>query len=180
RTWTSRSASPISWSRSSGRWRVPPEAGSVRCAAPRRASRGQRRSAPRALRPPVSALPERRDRPGAPLRVRPSRQVGGVPAPAAAVVVAGAPDPMFVADRRGRVLLANKAAAALLGVAPGESLDPAGGRFVSADEGRQFIAGVRSVVELGTPYSASFHIRDASGEPVLTLLTAAALHAAPT
>jgi PAS domain S-box-containing protein len=99
----------------------------------------------------------------------------GLAVPAATLLIAGAPDPIFVTDPEGRVLLINQAASALLGVRPGEPLDPGGGRFVSADDGREFVAGVRSVLDQGAPYRARFHVCGASGEPVLTMVTAAPL-----
>ncbi len=103
---------------------------------------------------------------------------GGAPGPrvpAATLLIAGAPDPIFVTDAEGRILLINPTATALLGIRAGERLDPVGERFVSADDGREFVAGVRSVLERGAPYRASFRVRGASGEPVLTMVSAAPL-----
>jgi len=103
---------------------------------------------------------------------------GGAPGPrvpAATLLIAGAPDPIFVTDPEGRILLINPTAAALLGIRAGELLGAVAERFVSADEGREFVAGVHSVLERGAPYRASFHVRGASGEPVLTMVSAAPL-----
>src|SRR5262245_48853229 len=95
--------------------------------------------------------------------------------PAATLLIAGAPDPIFVTDPEGRVVLINAAATALLGIRVDERLDPTGGRFLTPEAGRAFVAGVRSVLERGAPYRATVHVRGASGEPLLTMVTAAPL-----
>jgi PAS domain S-box-containing protein len=95
--------------------------------------------------------------------------------PGAALLIAGAPDPIFVMDPDGRVVLINASATALLGIRVGERLDPVGGRFLTAEAGREVVAGVSSVLERGAPYRATFHVRGASGEPLLTMVTAAPL-----
>jgi signal transduction histidine kinase len=95
--------------------------------------------------------------------------------PGAASLVAGAPDPILVTDPEGRIVLINATATALLGTVVGEHLEAAGARLLTAEAGREFIAGMRSVLEHGAPYRATFHVRGASGEPLLTMVTATPL-----
>src|SRR6476646_6426281 len=93
----------------------------------------------------------------------------------AAIIIANAPDPVFVSDLEGKILQANDAASALLGFRPDELVEQSLSRFISAEEKREFTAALREVVERGVTRNARLNPRSASGEVIPTTLNASAL-----
>jgi PAS domain S-box-containing protein len=91
------------------------------------------------------------------------------------IIIANAPDPVFVSDLEGKILQANDAASALLGFRPDELLEQSLSRFISPDEAREFTAALREVVERGVTRNARLNPRSASGEIIPTSLNASAL-----
>jgi PAS domain S-box-containing protein len=101
---------------------------------------------------------------------------GGRPAALVAdIIIANAPDPVFVSDLEGKILQANDAVSELLGFRKDEVLEQSLSRFISADETREFTAALREVVEHGVSRNAVLHPRSATGEVIPTTLNASAL-----
>jgi len=94
---------------------------------------------------------------------------------AADVIVANAPDPVFVSDLRGKILEANEAVSHLLGLRRDEVLEQSLSRFLSAQETQEFVAAVREVVERGVTRNVRLNPGSASGEYIPTALNASAL-----
>ncbi len=93
----------------------------------------------------------------------------------AEIIIANAPDPVFVADLDGKILQANDAVSELLGFRPDELLEQSLSRFISPAELREFTAALRAVVENGVTRNAVLHPRSATGEVIPTTLNASAL-----
>jgi PAS domain S-box-containing protein len=93
----------------------------------------------------------------------------------AEIIIANAPDPVFVSDLEGKILQANDAVSELLGFRPDELLEQSLSRFISAEEKREFTAALREVVERGVTRNARLNPRSASGEVIPTTLNASAL-----
>ena len=91
------------------------------------------------------------------------------------IIIANAPDPVFVSDLEGKILQANDAASELLGFRPDELVEQSLSRFISAEEKREFTAALREVVERGVTRNAHLNPRSASGEVIPTTLNASAL-----
>src|SRR5207245_389577 len=91
------------------------------------------------------------------------------------IIIANAPDPVFVSDLEGRILQANEAVSELLGFRPDELLEQSLSRFISPEETREFTAALREVVERGVTRNAMLHPRSASGEVIPTSLNASVL-----
>jgi PAS domain S-box-containing protein len=91
------------------------------------------------------------------------------------IIIANAPDPVFVSDLEGKILQANDAVSELLGFRPDELLEQSLSRFISAKETREFTVALRAVVERGVTRNAMLHPRSASGEVIPTTLNASAL-----
>jgi PAS domain S-box-containing protein len=91
------------------------------------------------------------------------------------IIIANAPDPVFVSDLEGKILQANDAASELLGFRPDELVEQSLSRFISAAEAREFTAALREVVERGVTRNARLNPRSASGEIIPTTLNASAL-----
>src|SRR2546428_155550 len=91
------------------------------------------------------------------------------------IIIANAPDPVFVADVEGKTLEANAAVSALLGFRPDELLEQSLSRVISPEETREFTAALREVVERGVTRNARLNPRSASGEVIPTTLNASAL-----
>src|ERR671928_86953 len=91
------------------------------------------------------------------------------------LIIANAPDPVFVSDLEGKIFQANDAVSELLGFRPDELLEQSLSRFISADEKREFTAALREVVERGVTRNAMLNPRSASGEIIPTTLNASAL-----
>jgi len=91
------------------------------------------------------------------------------------IIIANAPDPVFVSDLEGKILQANDAVSQLLGFRQDEVLEQSLSRFISAEETREFTAALREVVEHGVSRNAVLNPRSASGEVIPTSLNASAL-----
>src|SRR2546425_11801328 len=85
-------------------------------------------------------------------------------------ITANAPDPAFVSDLRGKILLANGAVSELLGFRKDEVLEQSLSRFVSQDEARELMIALREVVERGVTRNARLNPHSASGEVIPTTL----------
>jgi PAS domain S-box-containing protein len=94
---------------------------------------------------------------------------------AADIIIANAPDPVFVSDLEGKILQANDAVSQLLGFRQDEVVEQSLSRFISAEETREFTAALREVVEHGVTRDAALNPRSASGEVIPTSLNASAL-----
>jgi PAS domain S-box-containing protein len=91
------------------------------------------------------------------------------------IIIANAPDPVFVSDLEGKILQANDAVSQLLGFRKDELLEQSLSRFISPEETREFTAALREVVERGVTRDAVLNPRSASGEVIPTSLNASAL-----
>src|SRR5258706_9178432 len=91
------------------------------------------------------------------------------------VIIANAPDPVFVSDLEGKILQANDAVFALLGFRPDELIEQSLSRIISPEETREFMAAIDEVVEHGVTRNAVLNPRTASGEIIPTTLNASAL-----
>src|SRR5213080_3977840 len=91
------------------------------------------------------------------------------------LIIANAPDPVFVSDLRGKILLANEAVSELLGFRKDEVLEQSLSRFVSLDEARELMVALREVVERGVTRNVRLSPRSASGAVIPTTLNASAL-----
>src|SRR5246127_122310 len=92
------------------------------------------------------------------------------------IIIANAPDPVFVADLEGKILQANDAVSQLLGFRPDELIEQSLSRFISPAETQEFTAALREVVERGVTRNARLNPRSARGEVIPTTLNASALH----
>src|SRR5207249_3424854 len=91
------------------------------------------------------------------------------------IIIANAPDPVFVSDREGKILQANDAVSQLLGFRQDEVLEQSLSRFISPEETREFTAALREVVERGVMRNVVLNPRSASDEVIPTSLNASAL-----
>jgi len=91
------------------------------------------------------------------------------------LIIANAPDPVFVSDLQGKILLANEAVSELLGLRKDEVLEQSLSRFVSRDEARELMGALHEVVERGVTRNVRLNPRSASGEVIATSLNASAL-----
>src|SRR5947199_116263 len=91
------------------------------------------------------------------------------------IIIANAPDPVFVSDLSGKILQANDAVYALLGFRTDEVVEQSLSRFIDPEETREFLAALREVVERGVTRNARLNPRSASGEIIPTTLNASAL-----
>src|SRR3989442_1587929 len=91
------------------------------------------------------------------------------------IIIANAPDPVFVSDLEGKILQANDAVSQLLGFRQDELLEQSLSRFITPDETRKFTAALREVVERGVMRNVVLNPRSASGEVIPTSLNASAL-----
>src|SRR5438067_13853989 len=91
------------------------------------------------------------------------------------IIIANAPDPVFVSDLEGKILQANDAVSQLGSVPQREVLEQSLSRVISPEETREFTAALREVVERGATRNARLNPRSASGEIIPTTLNASAL-----
>jgi len=91
------------------------------------------------------------------------------------LIIANAPDPVFVSDLQGKILLANEAVSELLGFRKDEVLEQSLSRFVSLDEARELMVALREVVERGVTRNVRLNPHSASGAVIPTTLNASAL-----
>jgi PAS domain S-box-containing protein len=94
---------------------------------------------------------------------------------AADIIIANAPDPLFVSDLEGKILQANEAVFGLLGFRPAELVEQSLSRIISPEETREFMAALDEVVEKGVMRNARLNPRTASGEVIPATLNASAL-----
>src|SRR5256886_58005 len=94
---------------------------------------------------------------------------------AADLIIANAPDPVFVCDLEGKILEANDAVSRLLGLRRDEVLEQSISRFLGQDEAREFVVALREVVERDVTRNVRLQPRSASGEMIPTTLNASAL-----
>ncbi|PYR45712.1 MAG: hypothetical protein DMF95_19955 [Acidobacteria bacterium] len=90
------------------------------------------------------------------------------------IVIANAPDPVFVSDLEGKILQANDALSRLLGLRQDEVLEQSLARFISSEETREFTAALREVVERGAMRNVVLNLRSASGDVIPASLNASA------
>src|SRR5213596_3092468 len=100
---------------------------------------------------------------------------GAPPALVADIIIANAPDPVFVSDLEGKILQVNDAVSELLGFRKDEVVEQSLSRFISAEETQEFTAALREVVERGVTRDAVLNPRSAAGEVIPTTLNASAL-----
>src|SRR5437667_167818 len=91
------------------------------------------------------------------------------------IIIANAPDPVFVSDLEGRILKANEAVSELLGFRQDELREQSLSRFINTEETRDVIDALDEVVERGVTRNARLNSRSASGEVIPTSLNASAL-----
>src|SRR5256886_2203351 len=91
------------------------------------------------------------------------------------IIIANAPDPVFVSDLEGKIVQANDAVSQLLGFRQDEVLEQSLSRFISPEETREFTAALREVVERGVMRNVVLNPRSASGEVIPASLNASAL-----
>src|SRR5437867_61976 len=91
------------------------------------------------------------------------------------IIIANAPDPVFVSDLEGKILQANDAVSQLLGFRQDEVLEQSLSRFISPEETKEFVAALNEVVERGVTRNVILNPRSASGEVIPTTLNASAL-----
>src|SRR5438477_302694 len=91
------------------------------------------------------------------------------------MIIANAPDPVFVSDLQGKILLANEAVYELLGFRKDEVDQKTVAQFVSLDEARELMVALRKVVERGVTRNVRLNPRSASGEVIPTTLNASGL-----
>ncbi|TMH24378.1 MAG: PAS domain-containing protein [Betaproteobacteria bacterium] len=91
------------------------------------------------------------------------------------IIIANAPDPVFVSDLEGKILRANDAVSQLLGFRQDEVLEQSLSRFISPEETREFTVALREVVERGVMRNVVLNPRSASGETIPASLNASAL-----
>src|ERR1700741_3916352 len=91
------------------------------------------------------------------------------------IIIAHAPDPVFVSDLEGKILQANNAVSQLLGFRPDELIEQSLSKFISPEETREFTAALRAGVGKGGTRNARLNPRSASGEVIPATLNASAL-----
>jgi PAS domain S-box-containing protein len=91
------------------------------------------------------------------------------------MIIKNAPDPVFVSDLEGKILLANDAVYELLGFRTDEVLEQSLSRFITPKETREFTVALREVIERGATRNVWLNPRSASGEIIPTSLNASAL-----
>jgi len=108
-------------------------------------------------------------------RPGPTNDARSHPSLSADLIIANAPDPVFVSDLEGKILQANDAVSRLLGFRRDELVEQSLSRFISPAETREFTAVLREVVENGSTRNGRLNPRSASGEVIPTTLNASAL-----
>src|SRR5436189_2770 len=91
------------------------------------------------------------------------------------LIIANAPDPVFVSDLQGKILQANDAVSELLGFRKDEVLEQSLSRLVSLAEAHELMVALREVVDRGVTRNVRLNPRSASGEVIPTTLNASAL-----
>src|SRR5439155_21403162 len=91
------------------------------------------------------------------------------------IIIANAPDPVFVSDLEGKILQANDAVSPLLGFRPDELLEQSLSRFISPEETREIGRAPRRDGEYSVMRTVVLNQKSASGEVIPTSLNASAL-----
>src|SRR3989442_189863 len=91
------------------------------------------------------------------------------------IIIANAPDPVFVSDLEGKILQANDAVSQLLGFRQDEVLEQSLSRFISPEETRGITAALTAVMSRGRMPTAALKTSSASGEVIPTSLNASDL-----
>src|SRR5436189_5783423 len=91
------------------------------------------------------------------------------------IIIANAPDPVFVSDLEGKILRANDRGSQLVGLRQDEVLEQSLSRFISPEETREFTAALRGVVERGVMRNVHLNPRSASDGKSVAKVNAAAL-----
>src|SRR5438034_9805931 len=91
------------------------------------------------------------------------------------IIIANAPDPVFVSDLEGRILKANEAVSELLGFRQDELLEQSLSRFISPEETREFTAALQIGRASCRERKARLDARGATGEVIPTSLNASDL-----
>src|SRR5262245_44460517 len=94
----------------------------------------------------------------------------GRPVLSADLIVAHAPDPVFVLDLEGKINEANAAVSQLLGLRRDEVLEQSLSRFLGPAETQEFVAAIHEAVERGVARDVRLHPRCASGDVIPTTL----------
>src|SRR5256885_16623403 len=90
------------------------------------------------------------------------------------IIIANAPDPLFVSDLQGKILQANDAVSQLLGFRQDEGFEESLSGFVSRAERREFIAKQSEVVVCGVASIARLNPRRAIGLVITTTVKGSA------
>src|SRR5439155_25646 len=93
----------------------------------------------------------------------------------AEMIIANAPDPVFVSDLEGKILQGSASVTQMLGFRPDELVEQSLSKFISVEETQEFTAALREVVAKGVTRNARLNPRTASGEVIPTSLNASAL-----
>src|SRR5438445_579914 len=91
------------------------------------------------------------------------------------IIIANAPDPVFVSDLEGKILQANDAVSQLLGFRQDEIGRASCRESITPEEAPEFTAAQREVFERGVIRNVALNPRSASGEVIPTTLNASAL-----
>src|SRR5437016_6269704 len=91
------------------------------------------------------------------------------------IIIANAPDPVFISDLEGKILQANDAVSELLGFRKDEVVEQSLSRFISAEETQEFTAALREVVERGVTRNAERKTGAEGGEVIPSGRNASAL-----
>src|SRR5256712_471066 len=91
------------------------------------------------------------------------------------LIIANAPDPVFVSDLRGKILLANEAVSELLGFRKDEVLEQSLSRLVSLAEAHELMVALREVVDRGVTRNVRLNPHSTSGEVIPATLNTSAL-----
>src|SRR5436309_14888316 len=91
------------------------------------------------------------------------------------IIIANAPDPVFVSDLEGKILQANDAVSQLLGFRQDELLEQSLSRIITPEETREFMAALREVVEREDTIGRAPCRESACGEVVAARLNDSAL-----
>src|SRR5438094_86147 len=91
------------------------------------------------------------------------------------IIIANAPDPVFVSDLEGKIQHGSAAGRERLGFRQDEVLEQSLSRLLSHAQTRESTAALREVVERGVTRNARLNPRSASGEVIPTTLNASAL-----
>src|SRR5260370_16533436 len=78
------------------------------------------------------------------------------------IIIANAPDPVFVSDLEGKILQANNAVSQLLGFQPDEVLEQSLSRFISPEHTPHFTPALRHLLENRVTRNAVFNPPTAS------------------